>query len=159
MITLEDVRNAKLQDLFCVTIVKELTWEEAEEYPLNIEGLPSGITANGVLQHAVQSILEKSGKLSDVAVEETVKEIKKQILSCLQETQNTIVLKKDNQYFDLADMAMLDTRYKVKREVPFSKYGTEKDFKIVSENGILEFSIEDGIFEKYLEEFEQYNSK
>lgn len=62
MITLEDVRNAKLADLFCATIVKELTWEEAERYPLSVEGLPEGVTASDVLQYAVKSTLEKEAK-------------------------------------------------------------------------------------------------
>ena len=100
MITLEDVRNAKLQDLFCVTIVKELTWEEAEEYPLNIEGLPSGITANGVLLHAVQSTLEKSGKMSDAAVEETVKELDEIGIECEPIRTDTYTGEKMTFFFD-----------------------------------------------------------
>ena len=94
MITLEDVRNAKLADLFCATIVKELTWEEAERYPLSVEGLPEGVTASDVLQYAVKSTLEERGEMSEKALEDMTKEIKEEILSGLQESQNTIVLKK-----------------------------------------------------------------
>ena len=70
MITLEDVRNAKLADLFCATIVKELTWEEAERYPLSVEGLPEGVTASDVLQYAVKSTLEERGEMSEKAFDD-----------------------------------------------------------------------------------------
>ena len=84
MITLEDVRNAKLADLFCATIVKELTWEEAERYPLSVEGLPEGVTASDVLLYAVKSTLEERGEMSEKALEDMTKEIKEEILSGLQ---------------------------------------------------------------------------
>jgi len=38
-----------LHNEFHLTIVKELTWEEAERYPLSVEGLPEGVTASDVL--------------------------------------------------------------------------------------------------------------
>lgn len=50
MITLDEVRNARLQDIFFVTLVKEYTWEEVEENPISIEGLPSEITVNSILK-------------------------------------------------------------------------------------------------------------
>ena len=68
MITLEDVRNAKLADLFCATIVKELTWEE--RYPLSVEGLPEGVTASDVLLYAVKSTLEERGEMSEKAFDD-----------------------------------------------------------------------------------------
>lgn len=157
MITLEDVRNAKLADLFCATIVKELTWEEAERYPLSVEGLPEGVTASDVLQYAVKSTLEERGEMSEKALEDMTKEIKEEILSGLQESQNTIVLKKGTEYFDMADMQMLDTtKYKLERVVPLSQYATEEDFSVENDekNG-LEFCIDEKVFERYLNEIEQ----
>ena len=45
-------------------------------------------------------------------------------------------------------MEILDPRYKIIRIEPLYKYGTEKDFSL--EEG--EFSVEKGVFEKYLNE-------
>ena len=149
MITTNEIRSAKLKDLFCATIQKELTWEEAEEYPFTVEGFPECSTASELLSIAVELTIEElGGEVSEMAVRDIEEEVKKEILSDLIETQDTILLKKDGKYYDLAYMEILDSRYKIIRIEPLYKYGTEKDFSI--EEG--KFSVEEGVFEKYLNE-------
>ena len=157
MITLDEIRNARFQDLFFVTLVKEYTWEEVEEYPISIEGLPSEITVNSILKIALW--MNPKSKLSEIALEKIADDIKRRILSCLNETICTIVLKKDNEYFDLAIMEMVDTtKFKLKYMVPFSKYSSEKGFSVENygDKGIS-FCVKEGIFEKYADEIEKYN--
>ena len=104
-----------------------------------------------------QDFLATLDEMSEKALEDMTKEIKEEILSGLQESQNTIVLKKGTEYFDMADMQMLDTtKYKLERVVPLSQYATEEDFSVENdeENG-LEFCIDDKVFERYLNEIEQ----
>ena len=66
MITMEMVRNARLEDLFFATISKELTWEEAEKYHLSgLKGIPDGITPNELLKIAVNETLEEAGEITE----------------------------------------------------------------------------------------------
>ena len=77
MITMEMVRNARLEDLFFATISKELTWEEAEKYHLSgLEGIPDGITPSELLRVAINEALEEAGEKTEEAVEEKINEIK-----------------------------------------------------------------------------------
>ncbi len=149
MITMEMVRNARLEDLFFATISKELTWEEAEKYHLSgLEGIPDGITPSELLKIAVNEVLEETGEKTGDEVEE---KIKKSILSCINEEQVTIVFIKNNEYFDVTTMESLSDEYEVSNLEPLSKYATEDDFEIL-EN---EFTLEDNILVKYLKDLEQ----
>ena len=149
MITMEMVRNARLEDLFFATISKELTWEEAEKYHLSgLEGIPDGITPSELLKIAVNEVLEETGEKTGDEVEE---KIKKSILSCINEEQVTIVFIKNNEYFDVTTMESLSDEYEVSNLEPLSKYATEDDFEIL-EN---EFTLEGNILVKYLKDLEQ----
>ena len=152
MITMEMVRNARLEDLFFATISKELTWEEAEKYHLSgLEGIPDGITPSELLKIAVNEVLEETGEKTGDEVEEKINEIKNSILSCINEEQVTIVFIKNNEYFDVTTMESLSDEYEVSNLEPLSKYATEDDFEIL-EN---EFTLEDNILVKYLKDLEQ----
>ena len=153
MITMEMVRNARLEDLFFATISKELTWEEAEKYHLSgLEGIPDGITPSELLKIAVNEVLEETGEKTGDEVEE---KIKKSILSCINEEQVTIVFIKNNEYFDVTTMESLSDEYRISNLEPLSNYATEDDFEIEESEKELVFSLEDNILEKYLKEIDQ----
>ena len=153
MITMEMVRNARLEDLFFATISKELTWEEAEKYHLSgLEGIPDGITPSELLKIAVNEVLEETGEKTGDEVEE---KIKNSILSCINEEQVTIVFIKNNEYFDVTTMESLSDEYRISNLEPLSNYATEDDFEIEESEKELVFSLEDNILVKYLKDLEQ----
>ena len=156
MITMEMVRNARLEDLFFATISKELTWEEAEKYHLSgLEGIPDGITPSELLKIAVNEVLEETGEKTGDEVEEKINEIKNSILSCINEEQVTIVFIKNNEYFDVTTMESLSDEYRISNLEPLSNYATEDDFEIEESEKELVFSLEDNILVKYLKDLEQ----
>ena len=156
MITMEMVRNARLEDLFFATISKELTWEEAEKYHLSgLKGIPDGITPNELLKIAVNETLEEAGEITEGAVEEKINEIKNSILSCIKEEQVTIIFVKNNEYFDVTVMEILSDEYEVSNLEPLFKYATEDDFELEESEEGLVFSLEENILEKYLKEIEK----
>ena len=156
MITMEMVRNARLEDLFFATISKELTWEEAEKYHLlGLEGIPDGITPSELLRVAITETLEEAGENSEEAVEEKTNEIKNSILSCIKEEQVTIIFIKNNEYFDVTSMEILSDEYNISNLEPLSKYATENDFELEESEEGLVFSLEENILEKYLKEIEK----
>ncbi len=154
MVSLTDIRNAKLGDLFCATIKKELTWEEADKIPLSIEGMPKGIRASEVLKRAVEMTLEDElGEVTEEAVTNVTEQIKHSVLSELTTEQGTILFKKGDEYFDMAQMKPLINSYKVNNLKPLSNYSTNpNDIEIVDGEEGLEFNMEEEVFEKYLEE-------
>ena len=156
MITMEMVRNARLEDLFFATISKELTWEEAEKYHLSgLEGIPDGITPSELLRIAIAEALEEAGEITEGAVEEKINEIKNSILSCIKEEQVTIIFIKNNEYFDVTSMEIFSDEYNISNLEPLSKYATENDFELEESEEGLVFSLEENILEKYLKEIEK----
>ena len=151
MISIEDVRKAKITDLYFAQIKKRLTWEEAENVKVYSDEYPNAKTPGDLLRIAVRNVLSRQRvEVTEQKIRECEEDVKKAILSGLEETQHTILLKKGDEYFDLATMQMLEEEYEVVELTPFCMHGSESDYSFENTEKGLIFNLEEGVFEKYL---------
>jgi len=105
------------------------------------------------LRIAVRNVLSiQRVEVTEQKIRECEEDVKKAILSGLEETQHTILLKKGDEYFDLATMQMLEEEYEVVELTPFCMHGSESDYNFENTEKGLIFNLEEGVFEKYLNE-------
>lgn len=154
MITRQDVRNAKFEEIFFATIERALEWKEAEGYNEPIDKL--GMNIAEALRYSAKIKLKEEGKvLSEKNIRKTIEEIEKDSQFVVVKVSPTIVLKKDKQYFDLLNNENVASKYKICNLIPLSKYGAEKDFKIIEEkDGDWTLYFEEDTMEKYLNDIE-----
>ena len=98
MISIEDVRKAKITDLYFAQIKKRLTWEEAENVKVYSDEYPNAKTPGDLLRIAVRNVLSSQRVVvTEQKIRECEEDVKKAILSGLEETQHTILLKKGDE--------------------------------------------------------------
>ena len=101
MISIEDVRKAEITDLYFAQIEKRLTWEEAENVKVYSDEYPNAKTLGDLLRIAVRNVLSSQRvEVTEQKIRECEEDVKKAILSGLEETQHTILLKKGDEYFE-----------------------------------------------------------
>ena len=114
---------------------------------------PNAKTPGDLLRIAVRNVLSiQRVEVTEQKIRECEEDVKKAILSGLEETQHTILLKKGDEYFDLATMQMLEEEYEVVELTPFCMHGSESDYSFENTEKGLIFNLEEGVFEKYLNE-------
>ena len=114
---------------------------------------PNAKTPGDLLRIAVRNVLSiQRVEVTEQKIRECEEDVKKAILSGLEETQHTILLKKGDEYFDLATMQMLEEEYEVVELTPFCMHGSESDYSFENTEKGLIFNLEKGVFEKYLNE-------
>ena len=159
MITMEDVRNAKLEELFLATIERELDWEEAEAHTEPVEGFRNGMNVSELLRYAAKNQLGKRTELSEENILKNIRRIKRKIPRGIAESYITLLLKKDGMYFDILTKKELDNEYKIKNIRPLSKYVTEEDVKIREDDDGLALYIEDFVFPNYCKDVKETGRK
>lgn len=152
MIKIEEVKNARLNELFFATIKKKPTWEEVGAIKVG-ESLdyPSDMSPSKVLYLSIDMVTE-AGLVSAEKVPELTKELKTAILSEMAEEKPTVVYKKGDEYFDLTEMKTLDSENKPRNMARVSRYATKQDIEFEEENGKVYFLIEEGCYQRYLNE-------
>lgn len=155
MITMEDVRNAKLEELFLATIERRLSWEEAEAHNEPIEGFGKEMTVTELLRYAAKNQLGKRTKPSEENIAKNVRRIKRRIKQGIMESYVTLLFKNDNIYFDILSKKELNNEHHINKIRPLSNYATELDFEFREDEDGVVLYIEDFVFQNYLNEVEQ----
>lgn len=152
MIKVEEVRKARLNELFFATIKKKPTWEEVGAIKIG-ESLdyPRDMSPSKVLHLSIDMVTE-AGLVSAEKVPELTKELKTAILSEMAEEKPTVVYKKGDEYFDLTEMKTLDSENKPRNMARVSRYATKQDIEFEEENGKVYFRVEEGCYQRYLNE-------
>ena len=138
MIKVEEVKKARLNEVGSIKIGESLDY-------------PSDMSPSKVLYLSIDMVTE-AGLVSAEKVPELTKELKTAILSEMAEEKPTVVYKKGDEYFDLTEMKTLDSENKPRNMAKVSRYATVRDVEFEEENGKVYFRVEEGCYQRYLNE-------
>jgi len=155
--TLKELRKARHEDIFLAVISRQLSWEESENLVMRTEEYPYGIRVSEALKICIEeALLESQKPLTEENIKSLEEEIKQTITSHLEESFNTILLKKDEYYIDLSIMTELDSKYKIKCLVEFNQYYSKGEYSFEEDEGgspYLDLELEP--FQKFWKDYEE----